>query len=84
MCFDTYFNLLNTDVHLEHLCTIKIKFLSYREQFVSYISNDYLRLCVGIIIENLVENTEIHCVGGRQKFLMLQKMVYKYNSDPEE
>jgi hypothetical protein len=39
---------------------------------------------VGIIIENLVENTEIHCVGGRQKFLMLQKMVYKYNSDPEE
>jgi hypothetical protein len=75
---------MNTDVHLEHVCTIKNKFVSYREQFVSYINSDYLRLYVGIIIESLVENTEIHCVGGRQKFLMLQKMVYKYNSEPEE
>jgi len=58
--------------------------LSYREQFVSYINSDYLRLCVGIINEILIENTEKHSVGGRQKFLMLQKMLYKYNSELEE
>jgi len=60
-------------VHLKYICTIKNKFVSYREQFVSCINSDYLKLCVGIIIENLVENTEIHFVGGRQNFLMLRK-----------
>lgn len=58
--------------------------MSYREQFVSNNNSDYLRLCVGIMIESLFENTQIHCVGGRQKFLMLQKIVYKCTSEPEE
>ena len=58
--------------------------MSYREQFVSCINSDYLRLCVEIVIEILVENAEIHCVGGRQKFLMLQKMIYKCTSELEE
>ena len=64
MCFGRYFNLLNTDIHLKLIRTIKNKFVSYKEKFVSYINSDCLRLYVGIIIENLLENTEIHCVGG--------------------
>jgi len=57
------------------MCTVENKFVSYREQFVSYINSDYLRLCVEIFIESLLEYTEIHCGRKAEIFNVTENVI---------